>query len=282
MCNENNKEVNETMLNLEPELNFISESNLSRNGMIKEIKTEFNIIRLCLSQMSELDGKYLSMLDRILVMPLRKLLCEKNSVLLKVVPNFKMPPLTGSIIDLHGKLKMISPSLSIEPTEKWLPVGEWLQKDIAYFDRTVNDLPDGFHEFVYRCILNKLKKSEKQNFEAMFRREVINYHGESSVVYIRVQPNNSTADNRIFNYLEQIGYNHLSIYNFLKHQSDKRGAHIDVGYCLVVEIINSPIYKKITMILWIAIQMIYAGKIQIPELENYWPEMPIVVEEANE
>ena len=30
------------------ELNFVDEFNLSRNGMIKEIEQEFNIIRLCL------------------------------------------------------------------------------------------------------------------------------------------------------------------------------------------------------------------------------------------
>lgn len=37
------------------ELNFLDEFNLSRNGMIKEIKTEFNIIRLCLQEMAALD-----------------------------------------------------------------------------------------------------------------------------------------------------------------------------------------------------------------------------------
>ena len=34
------------------ELNFVDEFNLSRNGMIKEIKQEFNIIRLCLDRKS--------------------------------------------------------------------------------------------------------------------------------------------------------------------------------------------------------------------------------------
>lgn len=77
------------------EMNFVDEFNLSRNGMIKEIKQEFNIIRLCLLESQELNEQYQSVLDRIIVMPLRKLLCEKASVLLNVCPTFKMPLLDG-------------------------------------------------------------------------------------------------------------------------------------------------------------------------------------------
>ena len=65
-------------INMEPELSFVMEFNLNRKGMIKEIETEFDIIRMCLTQLDELDNKYLMMIDRILVMPLRKLLCEKT------------------------------------------------------------------------------------------------------------------------------------------------------------------------------------------------------------
>ena len=60
------------------ELNFVDEFNLSRNGMIKEIKQEFNIIRLCLLESQELNEQYQSVLDRIIVMPLRKLLCASK------------------------------------------------------------------------------------------------------------------------------------------------------------------------------------------------------------
>jgi hypothetical protein len=65
--------------------------------MIEEIEQEFNVIRLCLSELQELDKQYQVVLDRIIVMPLRKLLCEKSSVLLKVCPGFKMPPLKGAL-----------------------------------------------------------------------------------------------------------------------------------------------------------------------------------------
>ena len=79
----------------EVKLNFIDEFNLSRNGMLNEIKTEFDIIRLCFQEQGRLDKTYEPMLNRILVMPLRKLLCENNSVLLQVCPDFKMPHLKG-------------------------------------------------------------------------------------------------------------------------------------------------------------------------------------------
>ena len=69
------------------ELNFVEEFNLSSKGMIKEIETEFDIIRLCFQELNELDEKYQTMFNRILVMPLRKLLCERGSVLLKLCPS---------------------------------------------------------------------------------------------------------------------------------------------------------------------------------------------------
>ena len=47
------------------ELNFVDEFNLSRNGMIKEIEQEFNIIRLCLFESQELDEQYQSVLGTI-------------------------------------------------------------------------------------------------------------------------------------------------------------------------------------------------------------------------
>ncbi len=66
------------MDNYKPELNFVTQFNLSRNGMILEIKDEFNVLHLAFSQMAELGDEYMEMLDRIMVMPLRKLLLKIN------------------------------------------------------------------------------------------------------------------------------------------------------------------------------------------------------------
>ena len=58
------------------ELNFIAESKLSKEGMLLELKRKFDIIRLAFTQIEELGIDYKDMLDRIAVMPLRKVLFE--------------------------------------------------------------------------------------------------------------------------------------------------------------------------------------------------------------
>lgn len=272
MCRE--QKIDSTEMNIDPQINFITEFSLSRNGMIKEIITEFNIVRLCLKEMDDLDEQYINMIDRILVMPLRKLLCESGSVLLNIKPDFRISPLTGKMDELDGKLKIIRPSLSVKPFDKWLLLSDWLTNDIALFERTIDDLPDIIPEDDFRCILNKLKKPEKQDFEPLFQCKGILYHGKESVIYERKSKTDENANAIIFGYLNQIGYNHLDVYTFLKHQSDKRGAHIDIGHSLLVEIIDRPIIKHLTITLCIALYMIHAAKIQIPELSDYWPELP--------
>jgi len=63
------------MVNYQSELNFVLQFNLSRNGMIQEIKKEFDIIRMILGNRVNLNNDE-DMIDRIVVMTLRKLLLE--------------------------------------------------------------------------------------------------------------------------------------------------------------------------------------------------------------
>lgn len=263
------------LIEMEPELSFVMEFNLGRNGMIKEIETEFDIIRLCMTQLNELGKEYLPMLDRILVMPLRKLLCEKNSVLLKAAPNLKLSPLTGTVIELDNGMKMIRPNLTITPQEQWLSIDVWLNQNIAWFDKTATDLPDIIPTFVYETILNKFKKVDKTTFETMFEAQEVVYQGQSTQIYTRMDSGDESKNAAIFSMLKSIGYYDLSVYNFIKHLSDKRGAHIDVGHSPVVSLVNSPIANIITPVLCIALQTIWAVKHQIPELSSYWPDMEI-------
>lgn len=267
--------VNGNTINMTPELSFVTEFDLARAGMIEEIKTEFDIIRLCITQLKELGKEYLPMIDRILVMPLRKLLCERNSVLLKVEPSLKLSPLMGKEIELDYKLKMISPDLTIAPRDKWIPVNQWLEQKIAWFDKSASDLPDMFPDFTYESILNKFKKNEKVRFESMFEMQEVMYQGTRTKIHTRVDASNQTKNEDIFSMLKVIGYYDLSLYNFLKHLSDKRGAHIDIGHSPVVTLVNSPKAGIITPVLCMAIQMIWASKHQVPELADYWPGMVI-------
>lgn len=134
------------------ELNFIDEFNLSKTGMIEEIKTEFDIIRLCIQEISKLDAEYERIIDRIMVMPLRKLLCEKNSVLLKVYPNFKMPPLRGNISVLLDGLTIIRPPFLVESIDQWISIDQWLQQNIAWLDRKAENIAKMLPKYSYECI----------------------------------------------------------------------------------------------------------------------------------
>lgn len=72
--------------------------------------------------------------------------------------------------------------------------------------------------------------------------------------------------------MEKAGYNSLNLYNFIKHLSDKRGAHIDVGSSMLIPIFNRSGNGGYTLIECLALQMILAAEKQIPELNDYWPE----------
>ena len=121
---------------------------------------------------------------------------------------------------------------------------------------------------------NKLKGQNKTQFEALFEKKKVKYKGEEIEIYCSRNPIDTNANQKIYDILEQIGYNNLSIYDFLKHMSDKRGAHIDVELSLVIsKLVNQAIEPGLTPICCIAAQMIYAAKKQIPELANYWPEI---------
>ncbi|WP_205609209.1 hypothetical protein [Clostridium botulinum] len=265
----------------EAELNFVDEFNLSRNGKIKEIITEFNIIRLCLQETNELDKQYHPMLDRILVMPLRKLLCEDSSVLLSLCPDFKMPPLIGFPAMVSENQTIIRPPFSVKPIDQWIQLNQWLEQKISWFDRDANSAANMIPNFSYECIMKKLNgrkyKAYKPKFESMFHKKQIEIRGEMNEVYCKRNPTDESANQEIYQILEMIGYNTLSLYDFLKHMSDKRGAHIDVGHSLVVEMVNSADSSGLTPVHYLAIQMVFAAKKQIQELENYWPEMPDLI-----
>ena len=108
---------------------------------------------------------------------------------------------------------------------------------------------------------NELKQRTIKNKRYMMEQHIIPYFGNQKINEI----------------LDEIGYNRLSIYDFIKHMSDKRGAHIDVGHSLVVGLVNSKDAIGLTPIHYFAIQMIYAAKKQIPELAGYWAEMPELI-----
>lgn len=218
------------------------------------------------------------MLDRILVMPLRKLLCEGSSVLLNVCPEFKMPGLVGFPVVISDNQTLIRPPFAVEAMAEWILVEQWLVQNISWFDRDADSIAKMIPKDSYEDIMKKLSgrryKTLKTKIESLYCNKQVKYRGEITEVYCKQNPADVSANQEIYKILDQIGYNRLSVYDFLKHMSDKRGAHIDVGHSIVVEMVNNPDSRGFTPIHYFAIQMIYAAKKQIPELDAYWPEMP--------
>lgn len=266
------------------ELCFLEEFILNRAGMIKEIQTEFNIIRMCLTQLGELGKDYLPMIERVMVMPLRKLLCDKNSVLLKIAPDIKLCPIGDKKDVLSDGFTVIRPDLTARPQELWMPIREWRKQKIAWIEKTSSDLPNMYPAFIYENIVKKLdllidckviKGKDKKRFESYFEIKHLSCDDSEEDVYIRINPSNPADNTFIFNLLKTAGYYDLTVKDFIKHIANKRGAHIDVGHSGIIETVNYPLSELLTPIICISLQMIWAVTNQIPELQNYWPDMPM-------
>lgn len=257
------------------EMNFVDEFELSRNGMIKEIKTEFDIVRFCLGEINNLPKEYIPMLDRIMIMPLRKLLCEKKPILLNVYPDFLMPKLEGRILEIEEECQeIILPPYKISDMKNWIPLDQWLKQKIVRTSRAPKSTGEIIPDFTYELIKQKLNKHDKVFLDLHYVKEKVIYKGEEIDVYIKKDLEDETINTEIFEILNKVGYNSLDLYTFIKHMADKRGAHIDRSHSLFVNLVNSKDGGLgLTTIAYLNIQMIYAAKKQVSELADYWREM---------
>lgn len=259
------------------ELNFIEEVELSRKGMIREIKTEFDIIRFCVSSMDQYDISAREMFDRIIIMPLRKLLCEKNSVLLKVCPDFKMYPLDGQNVLLQNDLHAVLPPLGFAQQTEWLSIEDWRSQKVAFFDRSETDFSGWISTHVYDAVFNSLKGEDKKYFVNHMQQDDRTQGNEVFQGYSVVS---DSEKSKVYTLIEKTGYNSLCLYDFVKHLSDKRGAHIDVASSIFIQIFNKPGKGGFTLVECLALQMILAAVKQIPELNDYWPKSWEIVQRS--
>ena len=220
------------------------------------------------------------MLDCIAVMSLRKVLFENQhkTLILELCPDFKMPVISGIHFEGNDKLHLELAPYKFGKMESWISLEEWANQKIAYFDKDVSDIPEFIPDMTFQLILNKLKnKQGKIEFGQMFRKEKVEYKGEQIIGYKRNNPDDIASSHRIFELMKNAGYYDLTVYDFIKHLSDKRGAHIDMGISNLIKIINQD-DQIITPIICFGLQLIYAAKMQIPELKDYWPEMSDIIE----
>ena len=144
------------------EINFLTEFDLNRNGMISEIRTELDAVQVLFQQYALHGTEYRNMLDRMMVMPLRKLLCdEKSSVLIKVCTDFKMPPLHGKeIVISSDAFHMIIPDLIVLPEEKWLSLQDWREINIAWIDKDEQSMLPNVFDIAASDLQNKFVLEE--------------------------------------------------------------------------------------------------------------------------
>lgn len=267
------------MKSIEPELNFTDEFTLSRNGIAREIEADFDTIRLCL----DLRGRYpdkREVFNRIIAMPLRKLLCERtgDSALERLCPGFKMFPLDGHDSNLQNNLHVIRPPLGFQKESTWLPLEAWKKQIVAYFSRTENDFSGWLTSYAYNGIRNNLKGRDKTDFESYMQSEVALVGDEPSNGY-GLKDNTPEGRARTYALMEKAGYNQLTIYDFIKHFADKKSAHIDQAVSILVSIVNQPGRGDFNLLECIGLQLIIAAKKQIPELNDYWPQAEDPTEE---
>lgn len=267
------------MKSIEPELNFTDEFTLSRNGIAKEIEADFDTIRLCL----DLRGRYpdkREVFNRIIAMPLRKLLCERtgDSALERLCPGFKMFPLDGHDSNLRNNLHVIRPPLGFQKESTWLPLEAWKKQIVAYFSRTENDFSGWLTSYAYNGIRNNLKGRDKTDFESYMQSEVALVGDEPSNGY-GLKDNTPEGRARTYALMEKAGYNQLTIYDFIKHLADKKSAHIDQADSILISIVNQPGQGDFNLLECIGLQLIIAAKKQIPELNDYWPQAEDPTEE---
>lgn len=267
------------MKSIEPELNFTDEFTLSRNGIAKEIEADFDTIRLCL----DLRGRYpdkREVFNRIIAMPLRKLLCERtgDSALERLCPGFKMFPLDGHDSNLRNNLHVIRPPLGFQKESTWLPLEAWKKQIVAYYSRTENDFSGWLTSYAYNGIRNNLKGRDKTDFESYMQSEVALVGDEPSNGY-GLKDNTPEGRARTYALMEKAGYNQLTIYDFIKHLADKKSAHIDQAVSILISIVNQPGQGDFNLLECIGLQLIIAAKKQIPELNDYWPQAEDPTEE---
>lgn len=262
---------------METELNFIDKIELSEKGLVDTIHVELDIIRICLSTLYENDKTISPVLNRIIVMPLRKLLCE-DTVIKRVCTDFRMPPLIGRMVDLGNTLKFIQPPYEVCLEHEWISLNEWRNQKIAWFERTATDHIKTLPKETYLSIINKLngKEYQKNNYkdaiESMFSEDSING------VYERTNPDSEQETETYYKIIKSIGYDDMTIMEYIKQTSDQTGAHLDKKNTILSMILNEPDLLGMTPSYYFAIQLIIAVKKQIPGLFDYWKEMPNLIE----
>lgn len=256
------------------EVNFLTEDDqLFGESLYRTIKAEFDLIRYWQSMTKLFGYEARTVLDNYIALSLRKLLCDKESLILKVCPDFKMPPLSGREFRCPGEegemqLVEINPDITIESESEWISLDLWLNEKIAWIEKDVTNIPDAYSNRFYSLLAKKLSSTK---FTTFFECK----HDGKDIIWCLKNP--QTDKQKIYELLKDNGYYDLRIRTLIKHIADKNGAHLDDKKSIWVRMANqsSDIYTSAMSAF--ATQMMYAATKQIEGLSDYF-DVPQLME----
>ena len=249
------------------EVNFLTEDDqLVGERLCRTIKAEFDLIRSWQSMANLFGYEARKVLDNYIALSLRKLLCDKESLILKICPSFKMPPLTGKEFRCPGEegemqLVEINPDITIEPESKWIPLVVWLNEKIAWIEKDVTNIPDAYSNMFYSMLSRKMPTKK---FTDLFE---CKYDGNDKIWCLR---NPQSDKQKIYEMLKDNGYYDLKIRTLIKHIADKYGAHLDDKKSVWIRMANQSSDMYTSAISAFATQMIYVATKQIEGLSDYF------------
>lgn len=253
---------------IDGEVNFLTEFSNLGGGTIQTIKTEFDFIQMCQNMMKPFGIQARDILDRYIALALRKLFCDKNSLLIQECEDFRMPPLCGHKFECAGednemRIVEIYPVIHIKRIEEWVPVNEWLNEKIAWIDKGVDEIPEEYGEIFFQEIVTKLE-DRRQEFLCYFDWE----EGKKPNVWRLKNPNENRL--KVYSILKDKGYYDLTIKRLIKHIADKQGAHLDRKRSLWISMANQGKEMGYSAMSTFATHMIYASTKQIKALKDYY------------
>lgn len=252
------------------EVNFLTEEELHRSGIINEIRLEFDLIRFCQSIMVPYGIDAQKKLDRFVALSMRKLLLDRdNPLVLRVCPDFKMPPFSSDPLFVDGingevKLTISRTYIHIKDQSEWIPFDEWKETRIAWIDKNADDVPTTIsHDFYI-----KLMKATNSRIYKYYEQETVYHDNKDRKVWKLIDP--ETNQYKVYELLKEKGYYELTIHRMIKHIADKIAAHTDSGNAVWISLVNESVNNRYSAISAFATQMMYAATKQIKELKDYW------------
>ncbi len=262
---------------LNNEVNFLTEDyQVFGYSLCRVIKTEFDLIRSWQGMATSFVYEARKVSDNYIALSLRKLLCDKESLILKICPNFKMPPLDGHEFRCPGendemKLIEIHTNIRIKPESEWMVLNEWLNQRIAWIEKNVTSIPDAYSNRFYSLLAQKVATNE---FTDLFD---CSLDGADRIWYLK---NPQKDKQKVYDILKDKGYYDLTIRTLIKHIADKNGAHLDDKKSIWVGMANQSSDVNISAISVFATHMMYAATKQVDGLRNYFV-VPLMMETQN-